>query len=84
MSETLTPVTQHLAVWDLQRAAGWVALYGEDRRPLSWTTIEDAGDFDAIVTMLSDRRGLCFDSRHSVVRRIEEPSGVDGHDGVVA
>ena len=84
MSETLTPVTQHLAVWDPQRAAGWVALYGEDRRPLSWTTIEDAGDFDAIVTMLSDRRGLCFDSRHSVVRRIEEPPGVDGHDGVVA
>jgi hypothetical protein len=32
--------------------------------------------------MLSDRRGLCFDARMSVVRRIEEPPGVDGHDGI--
>jgi hypothetical protein len=59
-----------------------VALYGEGCRPLTWTTVEDASDFDAIVSMLSDRRGLCFDARMSVVRRIEEPPGVDGHDGI--
>ena len=35
MPESLTPVTQHLAVWDVQRDAGWVALYGEGSRPLT-------------------------------------------------
>ena len=82
MRDPLTPVTQHLAVWDLHRDSGWVALYGEGHRPLTWTAVEDAGDFDAIVSMLSDRRGLCFDTRMSVVRRIEEPPGVDAHDGI--
>jgi hypothetical protein len=81
--EPLTPVTQHLAVWDVERDAGWVALYGEGCRPLTWTPIENAGDFEAIVSMLSDGRGLCFDSRHSVVRWIEEPPGVVGTDDEV-
>lgn len=82
MPDPLTPVTQHLAVWDVHRDAGWVALYGDGRRPLTWTAIDDAGDFAAIVSMLSDRRGLRFDARRAVVRRIEEPPGVDGHDGM--
>ena len=70
MPDTLTPVTQHLAVWDLQRDAGWVALYGEGSRPLTWTAIEDSGAISsAIVSMLSDRRGLCFDAQDAVVRR---------------
>ena len=81
MPDAMTPVTQHLAVWDVHRDAGWVALYGEGCRPLTWTAIEDAGDFEAIVSMLSDRRGLCFDARRSVVRRIQEAPGVDGHEG---
>jgi hypothetical protein len=50
MPETLTPVTQHLAVWD---------------------------DFGAIVSMLSDRRGLCFDARREVLRHVAGPAPLD-------
>ena len=77
MPETLTPVTQHLAVWDVQRDAGWVALYGEGSRPLTWTEIEVRDDFGAIVSMLSDRRGLCFDARREVLRHVAGPAPLD-------
>jgi hypothetical protein len=79
--ECLTPVAQHFAVWDVQRNTGWVALYGEGRRTLSRTEIDDADDFGAIVSMLSERRGLCFDARREVIRHVPEPAPANGDGG---
>ena len=44
MRDTLTPVTQHLAVGTCT-GRRVVALYGEDYRPSTWTAVEDAERF---------------------------------------
>lgn len=81
MPESLTPVARHFAVWDVQRRTGWVALYGEGRRTLTRAEIDDPDDFGAIVGMLSDRRGLCFDAQREVIRHVPEPALASGDGG---
>ena len=78
MSEALIPVSQHFAVWDVHRGSGWVSLYDRDRTSIASADVEDIDDFDAIVAMLSDRRGLCFDARREILLRMPEPVGVAG------
>lgn len=83
MSESLIPISQHFAVWDLHRGSGWISLHDRGRM-VARADVDDMDDFDAIITMLADRRGLCFDARREVLRRVAEPvtAGVD--DGGVS
>lgn len=78
MSESLIPVSQHFAVWDLHRGSGWVSLHDRGRT-IARAELDDIDDFDAIVTMLADRRGLCFDPGREVLTRVAAPvtAGVD-------
>ena len=82
MSESLIPISQHFAVWDVHRGSGWVSLHDRGRT-LATTEVDDVDDFDAIITMLSDRRGLCFDPRREVLRRVAEPVSAGIDDGRV-
>lgn len=72
MPESLIPISQHFAVWDVNRGSGWVSLHDRGRE-VAHADVETYDDFDVIITMLSDRRGLCFDPRREVVRRVAEP-----------
>ena len=72
MSESLIPISQHFAVWDVDRGSGWVSLHDHGRQ-VAHADVETFDDFDAIITMLSDRRGLHYDPRREVLRRVAEP-----------
>ena len=82
MSESLIPISQHFAVWDVHRGSGWVSLH-DHGRTVARAELDDIGDFDVIIAMLADRRGLCFDSRREALTRIDEPvpAGVDDAAG---
>lgn len=67
MPAQLIPVSQHVAIWSVDRGAGSVSLYGRAGH-IARRELDDLGDFDAIVTMLADRRGLCFDAIREVLR----------------
>ena len=81
MPETMIPVSQHFAVWDVQRGAGWVSLY-DHGETVARAEVDDIDDFDVIITMLADRRGLWFDTRREVLTRIVEPVGAGVEDAV--
>lgn len=72
MTESLIPISQHFAVWDLHRGSGWVSLY-ERGHSVARADVDDIEDFDVIIALLADRRGLCFDSRRSVLMRVADP-----------
>lgn len=82
MSESLIPISQHFAVWDVDRGSGWVSLHDHGRQ-VARADVETYEDFDVIITMLSDRRGLCFDPWREVLRRVPEPvpAGVENGRG---
>jgi hypothetical protein len=79
MSEALIPISQHFAVWDVHRGSGWVSLHSSGRT-VARADVVDIDDFDTIITMLSDRRGLCFDPGREVLRRVAEPVGAARDD----
>lgn len=81
MPETMIPVSQHFAVWDVQRGEGWVSLY-DHGETVARAEVDDIDDFDVIITMLADRRGLWFDTRREVLTRIVEPVGAGVEDVV--
>jgi hypothetical protein len=78
MPTTLIPISQHFAVWDVHRGSGWVSLHDRGR-VVARADIDDIDDFDTILSMLSDRRGLCFDARREVLKRV--PGTDDTDDG---
>jgi hypothetical protein len=77
MPESLIPISQHFAVWDLHRGSGWVSLHDRGRT-VARAEVDDIDDFDVIIALLADRRGLCFDSRREVLMRVTEPVHVQG------
>ena len=83
---TMVPVSQHFAVWDVQSGSGWVSLYDRGES-VARADVDDIDDFDVIIAMLADRRGLWFDPGREVLTRIVDPVtvGVEGaaaaHDG---
>ncbi len=81
MSESLIPISQHFAVWDVNRGSGWVSLHDHGRQ-VARADVDTFEDFDVIITMLSDRRGLRFDPRREVLRRVAEPVPAGVEDGV--
>ena len=81
MSESLIPISQHFAVWDVDRGSGWVSLH-DHRHQVAHAELETFEDFDVITTMLSDRRGLCYDPRREVLRRVAEPVPAGMEDGM--
>jgi hypothetical protein len=85
MPESLIPISHHFAVWDVHRGRGWVSLYARGRTVVANVDVDDIDDFDVIIAMLADRRGLCFDSRREVLMRVAEPvhAGVDGGASVL-
>ena len=80
MPESLIPISQHFAVWDVGRGSGWVSLR-DHRREVARADVESYEDFDVIVTMLSDRRGLWFDPDREVLRRVAETAPAGLEDG---
>lgn len=82
MSETLIPVSQHFAVWDVARGSGWVSLHHR-RDQVARAELDSYEDFDTLVTLLADRRGLWFDPQREVLTRLAEavPAGVDDEVG---
>ena len=80
MPERLIPICHHYAVWDVHRGTGRVALYGRGRDVVARADVDDMDDFDVIIAMLADRRGLCFDSRREVLMRVTDPVDA-GRDG---
>lgn len=82
MSESLIPVSQHFAVWDVHRRRGWVSLYSRGCN-VATADVDDLDDFETIVGMLADRRGLCFDTSREILRRAPEPVGARSNGGRV-
>jgi len=80
MSETLIPVSQHFAVWDVARGSGWVSLH-HHRNEVARAELEDYEDFSTLVTMLADRSGLWFDRRREVLTRVTAPVTAGVEDG---
>ena len=80
MSETLIPVSQHFAVWDVARGSGWVSLHHR-RDQVARADIDSYEDFGVLVSMLADRRGLWFDPEREVLTRVAEPAPAGVEDG---
>ncbi len=79
MSESLIPISQHFAVWDVHRGSGWVSLH-DHGHTVARADVDDIDDFEVIIDMLADRRGLRFDSRRAVLTRVAGPVPVGAHD----
>lgn len=79
MPEAMIPISQHFAVWDVHRGSGWVSLYDRGAS-IARADVDDIDDFEVIIAILADRRGLCFDPRREVLTRIAEPVGAGMED----